>query len=120
MNSLAIAGDSVGGNMTAVVSLLAKERKGPTITAQVLFYPFTDARQCQFESGTCNSCSWTALLTTRAKLVVHNLKHWMQPDPRNTCRMVETPAARIARASSRQFNVSAAPRKKAPPLRIQP
>ncbi|GJD93805.1 alpha/beta hydrolase [Methylobacterium iners] len=40
---LAIAGDSVGGNMTAVVSLLAKERKGPKITAQLLFYPVTDA-----------------------------------------------------------------------------
>ena len=35
----AIAGDSVGGNITAVVSLLAKERKGPAITAQLLFYP---------------------------------------------------------------------------------
>ncbi len=40
---LAIAGDSVGGNMTAVISLLAKERKGPAIKAQVLFYPVTDA-----------------------------------------------------------------------------
>jgi acetyl esterase len=40
---LAIAGDSVGGNMTAVVAQLAKERKGPTIRYQVLFYPVTDA-----------------------------------------------------------------------------
>lgn len=40
---LAIAGDSVGGNMTAVVSLLAQERRGPAITAQLLFYPVTDA-----------------------------------------------------------------------------
>jgi acetyl esterase len=40
---LAIAGDSVGGNMAAVVSLLAKERKGPAIKAQLLFYPVTDA-----------------------------------------------------------------------------
>jgi acetyl esterase len=40
---LAIAGDSVGGNMVAVISLLAKERKGPAITAQVLFYPVTDS-----------------------------------------------------------------------------
>lgn len=40
---LAIAGDSVGGNMAAVVSLLAKERKGPMIKAQLLFYPVTDA-----------------------------------------------------------------------------
>ena len=40
---LAIAGDSVGGNMVAVVSLLAKERNGPAIRAQLLFYPVTDA-----------------------------------------------------------------------------
>lgn len=40
---LAIAGDSVGGNMTAVVSLMAKERGGPRIAAQLLFYPVTDA-----------------------------------------------------------------------------
>lgn len=42
-NRLAIAGDSVGGNMAAVVALMAKERKGPGIVAQLLFYPVTDA-----------------------------------------------------------------------------
>ena len=40
---LALAGDSVGGNMTAAVTLLAKERKRPEIRYQVLFYPVTDA-----------------------------------------------------------------------------
>jgi acetyl esterase len=40
---LAIAGDSAGGNMTAVVTLLAKERGGPRICFQALFYPVTDA-----------------------------------------------------------------------------
>lgn len=40
---LAVVGDSVGGNMTAAVTLLAKERGGPPITFQVLFYPVTDA-----------------------------------------------------------------------------
>jgi acetyl esterase len=40
---IAIAGDSVGGNMTAVVALLAKERNGPEVKAQLLFYPVTDA-----------------------------------------------------------------------------
>jgi acetyl esterase len=40
---LAVAGDSVGGNMTAAVTLLAKERKTPEIRYQVLFYPVTDA-----------------------------------------------------------------------------
>jgi acetyl esterase len=44
---LAIAGDSVGGNMTAVVAQLAKERKGPAISYQVLFYPVTDASMSQ-------------------------------------------------------------------------
>lgn len=40
---IVIAGDSVGGNMATVVALLAKERGGPAITAQLLLYPVTDA-----------------------------------------------------------------------------
>jgi acetyl esterase len=40
---LAVAGDSVGGNMAAAVTLLAKERGGPVIRLQLLFYPVTDA-----------------------------------------------------------------------------
>ena len=42
-NRLAVMGDSVGGNMAAVVTLLAKERKGPTISYLALLYPVTDA-----------------------------------------------------------------------------
>jgi acetyl esterase len=41
---IAVAGDSVGGNLTAALTLLAKERSGPELVAQVLFYPVTDAR----------------------------------------------------------------------------
>jgi acetyl esterase len=40
---LAIAGDSVGGNMTIAVTLMAKERGGPSFAAQLLYYPVTDA-----------------------------------------------------------------------------
>jgi acetyl esterase len=40
---LAVFGDSVGGNMATVLTLLAKERQGPTLALQVLFYPVTDA-----------------------------------------------------------------------------
>jgi acetyl esterase len=40
---LAVAGDSVGGNMAAAVTLMAKERRRPKIGFQVLFYPVTDA-----------------------------------------------------------------------------
>jgi acetyl esterase len=40
---LAVAGDSVGGNMAAAVTLMSKQRRGPKIAFQVLFYPVTDA-----------------------------------------------------------------------------
>lgn len=39
---LSIAGDSVGGNMATVVTMLAKDRKGPKINQQLLFYPVTN------------------------------------------------------------------------------
>ncbi len=40
---LAIAGDSVGGDMTAAATLMAKDRGDVHFVAQVLFYPVTDA-----------------------------------------------------------------------------
>lgn len=40
---IAVAGDSAGGNLATVVTLLAKEQQGPKILQQVLFYPVTDA-----------------------------------------------------------------------------
>jgi acetyl esterase/lipase len=42
-NRIAIAGNSVGGNMTAALTLMAKDRKGPKIAYQVLLIPATDA-----------------------------------------------------------------------------
>lgn len=40
---IAVAGESVGGNMTAALTLMAKERQGPEIIAQLIMYPVTDA-----------------------------------------------------------------------------
>jgi len=40
---LAVAGDSVGGNMAAALTLMTRQRRGPKIAFQVLFYPVTDA-----------------------------------------------------------------------------
>jgi acetyl esterase len=40
---LAIAGDSVGGNMTAAVAMLARARGGPVLRCQALLYPVTNA-----------------------------------------------------------------------------
>ena len=39
---LAVAGDSAGGNMSAALTLMAKQQGGPRIAYQVLFYPVTD------------------------------------------------------------------------------
>jgi acetyl esterase len=41
---LAVAGDSAGGNLAAVVSLDARDRGGPRLLHQVLIYPGTDMR----------------------------------------------------------------------------
>ncbi|MFE5589212.1 alpha/beta hydrolase [Streptomyces sp. NPDC056549] len=40
---LAVAGDCAGGNMSAALTLMAKERGDVTLLQQVLFYPVTDA-----------------------------------------------------------------------------
>ncbi|QLJ04114.1 alpha/beta hydrolase [Streptomyces sp. NEAU-sy36] len=45
---LAVAGDSVGGNMSAALTLMAKERGDVALVQQVLFYPVTDA---SFDTG---------------------------------------------------------------------
>ncbi|MFC8194300.1 alpha/beta hydrolase [Streptomyces sp. NPDC060006] len=45
---LAVAGDSVGGNMSAALTLMAKERGDVPLVQQVLFYPVTDA---SFDTG---------------------------------------------------------------------
>ncbi|MDQ0859485.1 acetyl esterase/lipase [Bacillus sp. V2I10] len=53
---ISVAGDSVGGNMSAAITHMTKNRKGPKIEKQLLFYPVTDASfetesYNQFETG---------------------------------------------------------------------
>ncbi|MGZ0131998.1 alpha/beta hydrolase [Priestia megaterium] len=38
-NKIAVGGDSAGGNLAAIVSILAKQRQGPSIVHQLLIYP---------------------------------------------------------------------------------
>jgi acetyl esterase/lipase len=40
---LAIVGNSVGGNMTAAVALMAKDKGGPELKCQIMLWPVTDA-----------------------------------------------------------------------------
>ncbi|MGL6200311.1 MAG: alpha/beta hydrolase [Lachnospiraceae bacterium] len=43
IRSLTVAGDSVGGNMTIAMTLMAKERGGIRIDKQLMYYPVTDS-----------------------------------------------------------------------------
>ncbi len=40
-DKICVGGDSAGGNISAVLALLARDRKGPDLSAQLLFYPST-------------------------------------------------------------------------------
>ncbi|WP_182084975.1 alpha/beta hydrolase [Aureimonas sp. ME7] len=42
---IAVAGDSAGGNLAAVIALMARDRSLPQVAAQLLIYPNTDAVQ---------------------------------------------------------------------------
>lgn len=61
---LAVAGDSVGGNMAAVMTLMAKKNENtPKIAFQLLFYPVTDA---SFENESYEAYSEGPWLTRKA------------------------------------------------------
>jgi acetyl esterase len=63
---LAVGGDSAGGNLAAVVALLARDHGGPSIALQILTYPVTDvaaesASYAEFADGfslTRDSMRW--------------------------------------------------------------
>lgn len=57
---LAVAGNSVGGNMAAVVSLMAKDKGAPKIRYQVLLWPVTDNN---FETASYNEFANDHFLT---------------------------------------------------------
>jgi acetyl esterase len=39
---IAVGGDSAGGNLAAVMALLARDRRGPRLLLQILVYPVTN------------------------------------------------------------------------------
>ena len=43
LDTLTVAGDSVGGNMATVMTIMAKYRGGPKIHKQLMYYPVTNA-----------------------------------------------------------------------------
>jgi acetyl esterase len=51
---IAVGGDSAGGNLAAVVALMARDEPGPPLCGQLLIYPATDQR-CAFPSHERNA-----------------------------------------------------------------
>ncbi|SFD45535.1 alpha/beta hydrolase [Flavobacterium phragmitis] len=64
--NLAVVGNSVGGNMTAAITLMAKDKKGPNIKLQVLLWPVTDAN---FETESYN-------LYANGRFLTKNMMKW--------------------------------------------
>jgi acetyl esterase len=60
---LAIGGDSAGGNLTAVVAQMARDRGGPSLRFQLLIYPVTD---CDFETASYSENADGYFLTRRS------------------------------------------------------
>ena len=58
---IAVGGDSAGGNLAAVVSLMARDREKLPLRLQVLIYPITD---CDFTTSSYQECAEGYLLTT--------------------------------------------------------
>jgi acetyl esterase/lipase len=58
--NLAIVGNSVGGNLTAATALMAKQKGGPALKLQLLFWPVTNA---DFEIGSYNQYATQRFLT---------------------------------------------------------
>ncbi len=72
-NRIAVAGDSAGGNLAAVVCQLARAERGPQIAFQLLIYPVTDTNTDtdsyrQFATGySSNAREWSgSSIITRA------------------------------------------------------
>lgn len=59
--NLAVVGNSVGGNMTAVTALKAKEKGGPEIKVHIMMWPVTDAN---FERDSFKQFGEKRFLTT--------------------------------------------------------
>ncbi len=49
-SKIIVAGDSAGGNLAAAVSIMARDRQGPAIAAQILIYPVTNPSSMRTES----------------------------------------------------------------------
>ncbi|MFC5407699.1 alpha/beta hydrolase [Larkinella bovis] len=82
---LAMVGNSVGGNMTTVTALMAKDKGGPAIKLQIMMWPIVDA---DFETESYRRFGKDRFLTT-------SLMKWMYdlyiPDPQKRTTIYASP-----------------------------
>lgn len=74
-NRLAVGGDSAGGNLSAVVALMARDQNGPALKLQVLIYPAVDFTM----SAKSFETNGDVLPLTRAAVVWFR-DHYLGPD----------------------------------------
>jgi acetyl esterase len=67
---LAVAGNSVGGNMSAVTTLMAKEKGGPHIKLQILMWPIVNA---DFETDSYHQFGEKRFLTVPTMKWMYNM-----------------------------------------------
>ncbi|MBF7016758.1 alpha/beta hydrolase [Staphylococcus durrellii] len=60
VNQLTVAGDSVGGNMATIMTIMTKQRDGLPINQQLLYYPVTNA---EFDTESYNQFAENYYLT---------------------------------------------------------
>ncbi|MFV8817787.1 alpha/beta hydrolase [Haliea sp. E17] len=47
---LLVAGDSAGGNLSAVIAQMARDKGGPALAGQIMYYPATDLTNASYDS----------------------------------------------------------------------
>lgn len=82
---LAVAGDSAGGNLAAVVALKARDEAGPAIGLQILLYAVTTLMEEEFESRR----NFTGYILTEH--MGRTLRHAYVPDDADCCEPYASP-----------------------------
>ncbi|GGH76908.1 acetyl esterase/lipase [Filimonas zeae] len=75
---LAVVGNSAGGNLAAATALMAKDKKGPELKFQLLFWPVTDA---SFETGSYLQYATSRFLTRN--MMIWFWDNYIPKDKRN-------------------------------------
>jgi acetyl esterase len=61
---IAVMGESAGGNLTAVIALMARDRQGPALAHQTLLYPATDLTEAIRETPSFRANTHGIVLST--------------------------------------------------------